>query len=56
MRPPLNREDINDTAKLIMHRLIARSLARDPSFRIGMNCCTFLLNKFGCFSRAGIQK
>ena len=31
MRPPLNREDINDTAKLIMHRLIARSLARDPS-------------------------
>jgi hypothetical protein len=28
---PLNRETINDTAKLIMHRLIARELARDPS-------------------------
>ncbi len=27
----LNREIVNDTMKLIMHRLIARSLARDPS-------------------------
>lgn len=27
----LNRETINDTAKLIMHRLIARQLARDHS-------------------------
>jgi hypothetical protein len=27
----LNQEIINDTAKLIMHRMIARSLARDPS-------------------------
>jgi hypothetical protein len=26
-----NRETVNDTAKLIMHRLIARELARDPS-------------------------
>jgi len=26
-----DQETINDTAKLIMHRLIARSLARDPS-------------------------
>jgi hypothetical protein len=31
MHAPLNQEDVNDTAKLIMHRLIARSLARDPS-------------------------
>jgi hypothetical protein len=31
MRAPLNQETINDTAKLIMHRLIARSLARDPT-------------------------
>ena len=29
--PPLNQEMVNDTAKLIMHRLIARSLAHDPS-------------------------
>jgi hypothetical protein len=27
----LNRESVNDTAKLIMHRLIARELLRDPS-------------------------
>ncbi len=27
----LNQETVNDTAKLILHRLIARSLARDPS-------------------------
>ena len=26
-----NRETVNDTAKLIMHRLVARELARDPS-------------------------
>jgi hypothetical protein len=31
MCAPLNQEVINDTAKLIMHRLIARSLARDAS-------------------------
>jgi hypothetical protein len=30
MHAPLNQETVNDTAKLIMHRLIARSLARDP--------------------------
>jgi hypothetical protein len=30
MDTPLNQETVNDTAKLIMHRLIARSLARDP--------------------------
>ncbi len=30
MGTPLNQETINDTAKLIMHRLIARLLARDP--------------------------
>src|SRR5258707_12424336 len=28
--PPLNQEIVNDTAKLIMHRLIARLLVRDP--------------------------
>jgi hypothetical protein len=28
--PTINQERINDTTKLIMHRLIARSLARDP--------------------------
>jgi hypothetical protein len=27
----LNQEMVNDTAKLIMHRLIAQSLARDPT-------------------------
>jgi hypothetical protein len=27
----INREHVNDTAKLIMHRLIARELGRDPS-------------------------
>jgi hypothetical protein len=27
----VNQEAVNDTAKLFMHRLIARSLARDPS-------------------------
>jgi len=31
MGVPLNQETINDAAKLIMHRLIARLLARDPS-------------------------
>ena len=30
MYAPLNQEMINDTAKLIMHRLIARLLVRDP--------------------------
>jgi hypothetical protein len=31
MSTPPNRETVNDTAKLIMHRLIARELARDPT-------------------------
>jgi hypothetical protein len=31
MATPLNQEIVNDTAKLLMHRLIARLLARDPS-------------------------
>jgi len=31
MGDSLNQEIVNDTAKLVMHRLIARSLARDPS-------------------------
>jgi hypothetical protein len=31
MSSPLNREMVNDTTKLIMHRLIARELARDPT-------------------------
>jgi phosphoglycolate phosphatase len=31
MTPELNQETINDTAKLIMHRLVARMLARDHS-------------------------
>ena len=31
MNDVLNQEVVNDTAKLIMHRLIARRLARDPS-------------------------
>jgi hypothetical protein len=31
MDAPLNQETVNDTAKLIMDRLIARSLARDPT-------------------------
>jgi hypothetical protein len=31
MRTTLNRETINDTVKLIMHRLIARKLVRNPS-------------------------
>jgi hypothetical protein len=30
MHAPLNCETVNDTAKLIMHRLVARALARDP--------------------------
>ena len=30
MYVPLNQEIVNDTAKLIMHRLIARALVRDP--------------------------
>jgi hypothetical protein len=29
--PALNQEMVNDAAKLIMHRLIARLVARDPS-------------------------
>jgi len=28
---PVNQERINDTAKLIMHRLVARALARDEN-------------------------
>src|SRR3978361_228898 len=31
MASGLNQEVVNDTAKLMMHRLIARALARDPS-------------------------
>ena len=31
MPAPLNQETVNDTAKLIMHRLIARMLARDSA-------------------------
>ena len=31
MSTAINQETINDTAKLMMHRLIARSLARDAS-------------------------
>ena len=31
MKDAPNQEMVNDTAKLIMHRLIARRLARDPS-------------------------
>jgi hypothetical protein len=31
MNAPLNQESVNDTAKLIMHRIIARALVRDPS-------------------------
>jgi hypothetical protein len=31
MSGPLNRERVNDTAKLIMHRLVARAIGRDPS-------------------------
>jgi hypothetical protein len=31
MKVPLNQENVNDTAKLIMHRLIARLLERDPT-------------------------
>lgn len=30
MKRPLNQEVVNDTAKLIMHRLIARELASQP--------------------------
>jgi hypothetical protein len=30
MDVPLNQEIVNDTAKLIMHRLIARALVHDP--------------------------
>src|SRR5262245_20298745 len=31
MSSQVNQERVNDTAKLIMHRLIARAIARDPS-------------------------
>lgn len=31
MNTPLNQEVVNDTSKLIMHRLVARMLAADPS-------------------------
>ena len=31
MSVAINQETVNDTAKLIMHRLIARRLLRDPS-------------------------
>jgi hypothetical protein len=34
MNVSLNQETVNDTAKLIMHRLIARQLVRDPSLVI----------------------
>jgi hypothetical protein len=37
-----NQELVNDTAKLIMHRLIARSLKRDPSL---VNSAKDCLNK-----------
>lgn len=30
MRPEVNREVVNDRAKLMIHRLVARRLARDP--------------------------
>jgi hypothetical protein len=30
-RPGINAEDINDRAKLLAHRLVARQLASDPS-------------------------
>ncbi len=31
MRVELNKEQVNDTAKLMIHRLIARAIGRDPS-------------------------
>jgi hypothetical protein len=31
MSVKLNQEDVNDTAKLMIHRLIARAIGRDPS-------------------------
>ncbi|WP_431269280.1 hypothetical protein [Dankookia sp. P2] len=31
MPSAVNKESVNDRAKLIMHRLIARRLARDPA-------------------------
>jgi hypothetical protein len=31
MKIPVNQETVNDTAKLIMHRLISREIGRDPS-------------------------
>ena len=31
MSVELNQEHVNDTAKLMMHRLIARAIGRDPS-------------------------
>src|SRR5689334_22936430 len=31
MTSQVNKERVNDTAKLVMHRLIARELGRDPS-------------------------
>jgi hypothetical protein len=31
MSTGLNQEYVNDTAKLMMHRLIARAISRDPS-------------------------
>lgn len=31
MAVELNQEVVNDAAKLMMHRLVARALARDPS-------------------------
>jgi hypothetical protein len=31
MSVELNQEHVNDTAKLMMHRLIARAISRDPS-------------------------
>jgi hypothetical protein len=31
MAVQINQETVNDTAKLVMHRLVARAIARDPS-------------------------
>jgi len=31
MSVKLNQEDVNDTAKLMIHRLVARAIGRDPS-------------------------
>jgi hypothetical protein len=31
MGSQINKERVNDTAKLMMHRLVARKIGRDPS-------------------------